>query len=254
MKSYFFYQGNNSEYVNVMRNKLGLLPSLKGKSKVVAKIGLMSRIRDFCRKDIGTDYLTSEISWHEGVTFYIEDNAQTILGAIVFYLDNLNGYDIFISAFCTPVSTGIGTKLLNYVIEFGKLTGYSVIKLLAFYPAVSYYRTKGFKIIDGQDNQLYDDVTELNPLPSAADRRISNQQSASDFSQGVPNHSAQSKLILPHGERNIEVCDLYFTMIFDYATDYVSKKTRVKTPKQRSVSQYVKKIKSNTRTRKYRSI
>jgi hypothetical protein len=253
MKSYFFYQGNNSKYVNVMRDKLGLLPSFKGKTKVVEKIDLISRdLRDFCR-NIGSTYLlTSEIKRDGGVTFYIEDNTQTILGAIVFHLDKY-GHDITISALCTPVSTGIGTKLLNYVIEFGKLTGYSTIRLRSEYQAVSFYRTKGFKMIEEEEIQLYDDVTELNPLPSAADRRISNQQSASDFSQGVPNHSAQSNLILP---RHKDETDLYFTMIFDYATDYVSKKTRVKKPKQRgrSVSQYIKKIKSNTQTRKYRSI
>lgn len=252
MNGYFFYQGNNSEYVNIMRDKFGLLPSFKGKSKVVAKIGLMSRLRDFCRNDIGTSYLTAEIARHEPITVYIEDNAQTILGAIVFHLDNIRGNDIYISAFCTPVSNGIGTKLMNYVIEFGKLTGFSVIKLSASYPAVSFYRKKGFKMTYREEKQLYADITELNPLPSAADRRISNQQSSSDFSRGLPPPSSiRSSLVLPDG---VDSSDLYFSMKFVYATDYVSKKTRVKTPKQRSASQYVKKIKSNTRTRKYRSL
>jgi len=250
MNSYFFYQGDNSEHIAIMRDKLGLLPSLKGKSKVVTKIALMSRLRDFCRNDIGTGYLTSEIVSRDPITFYIEDNAQTILGAIVFYLDNIHGNEIYISAFCTPVSSGIGTKLLNYVIEFGKLIGVSVIKLSASYPAVSFYRKKGFKITDREDKRRYHDIKALNPMPSAVDRRTSNQQALSAFSSGVPDHSTgiRSGLVLPD---HVDDSELYFFMKFTYATDYVSKKTRVK---QRSSSQYVKKRKSSTRTRKYMSI
>lgn len=154
MNNYFFYNGTNPEYIRIMRDRLKLQPSLKTQGKIKQKIETMSLIQQYCRSDIGTDYLTRELNKESNAAFYIEDKKQTILGVIVFKInDAINDqfFDvppmIYVHAFCTPfASTGNGRKLMNMVIRFGKIIGAEVIQLSAAYNSVGFYQKFGFTL------------------------------------------------------------------------------------------------------------
>jgi GNAT superfamily N-acetyltransferase len=231
--NYFFYKGTNPEYVRIMRDELKLQPSLKTRAKITQKIDDMSEVQDYCRNDINTELLTDELNAENNVAFYIEDKKQTILGVIVFKIDDAINNTFFdtaplirVHAFCTPFSGGNGKKLMNMVIRFGKKIGAETIHLSAAYTAVGFYQKMGFKL-EQHHAREYKRIKDFNTGPAPS--RVSRRNTSFSFEHATRQETTHNGLRIPPGMDRLP----FLNMVFHYASQ---SKSRKPTMSQRSAT------------------
>jgi len=253
--NYFFYRGTNPEYTRIMRNQMKLQPSLKTRQKIAQKVEAMSRIQDYCRNDIGTDYLTQELNREYNAAFYIEDEKQTTLGVIVFELvpgiDNaffLTPPMIRVGAFCTPFSGGNGKKLMNMVIQFGKKIGVEIIHLSAAYNAVGFYQKMGFKL-NPDDAREYKRIRDFNAAPPPS--RVSRRNTSYSFEHSLrqEQEARHNGVRTPPGMDGLP----FLSMEYHYDLDRSRSRSKKSTISQRSATIFNDRI-VKRRTRKTRSL
>ena len=106
----------------------------------------------FCRDEASIE--TSELKSYlvSGITIYSLDDVNKINGVINF---DINGPNINVLGLCAPKpSVGIGSKLINFVIQFSEVNHIKNIKLTCYGDVVQFYLKNGFKIQN--QSQIYD--------------------------------------------------------------------------------------------------
>lgn len=152
MIDYYYYNGTNQQYIDIIENKLHLHPTMKSKMGIVQNILTTNKTKDFCKNELPTTYLTDTIAEGNSIVFYTQSRdddeiMSTILGAITFNIKDPRQLEIY--GACSPFPGKIKQKLIKYVIAFGKKIGMESIFINVMTThEVEFYKNMKFTVID----------------------------------------------------------------------------------------------------------